>query len=60
MEIAVLYSKIPEEIKREIVLPYISVDKDEARIMVRIRDSLQNLKRNDLIEKINFELQNYF
>ena len=56
LEIAVLYSKIPEEIKREIVLPYISVDKDEARIMVRIRDSLKNLKRNDLIEKINLEL----
>ena len=56
LEIAVLYSKIPEEIKREIVLPYISVDKDEARIMVRIRDSLKDLKRNDLIEKINLEL----
>ena len=56
LEIAVLYSKIPEEIKREIVLPYISVDKDEARIMVRIKDSLENLKRNDLIEKINLEL----
>jgi len=51
-----LYSKIPSEIKKEIVLPYISVDKNEARIIVRIRDSLQNLKRNDLIEKINLEL----
>ena len=32
LEIAVLYSKIPEEIKKEIVSPYISVEKDEARI----------------------------
>ena len=32
LEIAVLYSKIPETIKKEIVTPYISVDKDEARI----------------------------
>ncbi len=56
LEIAVLYSKIPEEIKKEIVSPYISVDKDEARIMVRIRDSLRDLKRNDLIEKINSDL----
>ena len=32
LEIAVLYSKIPEEIKKEIISPYISVDKDEARI----------------------------
>ena len=48
LEIAVLYSKIPEEIKKEIVSPYISVDKDEARINVRIKDSLENLRRNDL------------
>ena len=56
LEIAVLYSKIPETIKKEIVLPYISVDKDQARITVRIKDSLENLRRNDLIKKINSEL----
>ncbi|MDA8764791.1 MMPL family transporter [Candidatus Pelagibacter bacterium] len=56
LEIAVLYSKIPETIKNEIVLPYISVEKDEARISVRIKDSLENLRRNDLINKINYEL----
>ncbi len=56
LEIAVLYSKIPEEIKKEIVSPYISVDKDEARITVRIKDSLENLRRNDLINKINTDL----
>ena len=56
LEIAVLYSKIPETIKKEIVSPYISVDKDEARISVRIKDSLENLRRNDLIKKINSEL----
>ena len=57
LEIAVLYSKIPVEIKKEIVTPYISVEKDEARIAVRIKDSLENLRRNDLIIKINNELQ---
>ena len=56
LEIAVLYSKIPDEIKKEIVSPYISVDKDEARVSVRIKDSLENLRRNDLIQKINTEL----
>ena len=38
LEIAVLYSKIPEEVKKEIISPYISVEDDEARIVVRIRD----------------------
>jgi len=56
LEIAVLYSKIPLSIKKEIVSPYISVEKDEARISVRIKDSLENLRRNDLIKKINFDL----
>ena len=56
LEIAVLYSKIPEEIKKEIVTPYISVQNDEARIVVRIKDSLENLRRNELINKINSEL----
>ena len=53
LEIAVLYSKIPDEIKTEIISPYISVEKDEARISVRIKDSLKDLRRDDLIKKIN-------
>ena len=56
LEIAVLYSKIPEEIKKEIVSPYISVDNDEARISVRIKDSMNDLRRDDLIKKINNEI----
>ena len=56
LEIAVLYSKIPNEIKKEIVSPYISVESDEARVSVRIKDSLKDLRRNDLIKKINLEL----
>ncbi len=56
LEIAVLYSKIPSEIKKEIITPYISVENDEARISVRIKDSLKDLRRNDLILKINNEI----
>ena len=56
LEIAVLYSKIPKTIKEEIVSPYISVEKDEARISIRVKDSLKDLRRNDLIKKINSEL----
>ena len=43
-------------IKEEIISPYISVDEDEARISVRIKDSLKDLRRNDLIKKIDSEL----
>tara|TARA_B100001093_G_scaffold277061_1_gene264777 strand:+ start:11478 stop:13943 length:2466 start_codon:yes stop_codon:yes gene_type:complete len=58
LEVAVLYSKFPSDIKKEIVSPYISVENDEARISVRIKDSLKDLRRNDLINKINNDLKN--
>jgi len=58
LEMGVLYSKIPDSIKKEIVDPYISIKDNEARISLRIKDSKENLRRNDLIEKIEFDLKN--
>ena len=58
LEMGVLYSKIPDSIKKEIVDPYISVKDNEARISVRIKDSQENLRRNELIKKINYDLEN--
>ena len=58
LEMGVLYSKIPESIKTEIIDPYISIKDNEARINLRIIDSQENLRRNDLIKKINYDLEN--
>ena len=58
LEMGVLYSKIPESIKIEIIDPYLSIKDNEARISLRIIDSHKNLRRNDLINKINFDLKN--
>ena len=58
LEMGVLYSKIPESIKTEIIDPYISIEDNEARINLRIIDSQENLRRNDLINKINYDLEN--
>ena len=58
LEMGVLYSKIPDTIKKEIVDPYISIKDSEARISLRIKDSLEDLRRNDLINQINFDLEN--
>ena len=57
LEMGVLYSKIPESIKTEIIDPYISIKDNEARVNLRIIDSQKNLRRNDLIKKINFDLK---
>ena len=58
LEMGVLYSKIPDNIKKEIVDPYISIKDSEARVSLRIKDSLEGLRRNDLINKINYDLKN--
>ena len=58
LEMGVLYSKVPDSIKREIVDPYISIKDSEARISLRVKDSLPDLRRNDLINQINSDLEN--
>ena len=58
LEMGVLYSKIPKTIKKEIVDPYISIPNSEARINLRIKDSQEGLRRNELINKINYDLEN--
>ena len=58
LEMGVLYSKIPESIKTEIIDPYISIEDNEARISLRIIDSQEDLRRNNLIKKINYDLKN--
>jgi len=58
LEIGVLYTKIPDTIKKEIIDPYISIENNEARISLRVLDSKKNLRRNELINKINYDLEN--
>ncbi len=58
LEMGILYSKIPESIKKDIIDPYISIKDNEARISLRIIDSQDGLRRNDLINQINYDLEN--
>jgi len=58
LEMGVLYSKMPDSIKKEIIDPYISIKDNEARINLRIIDSKENLRRNELINKIQNDLEN--
>ena len=58
LEMGVLYTKIPDNIKKEIVDPYISIKDSEARISLRIKDSQEGLRRNDLFNKIDYDLKN--
>jgi len=58
LEMGVLYSKIPDSIKKEIIDPYISIKDNQARINLRLIDSKKNLRRNNLIKQINYDLEN--
>jgi len=58
LEMGILYSKMPDSIKKEIIDPYISIKDNEARINLRIIDSKKNLRRNELINKIQNDLEN--
>ena len=58
LEMGVLYSKIPDSIRKEIVDPYISISDSEARINLRIKDSKEGLRRNELINQIKYDLKN--
>ena len=58
LEMGVLYAKIPNSIKKEMINPYISIKNNEARISLRVIDSKEGLRRNELIKKINYDLEN--
>ncbi len=57
LEMAILYSKLPEDIKKSIVTPYVSIENNEARISLRIIDSNPNLNRKELLIKIQKDLE---
>ncbi len=60
LEMGVLYDKLPKDIKEQIIKPYISVKDDEARITMRILDSKEDLRRKELINRIQNDLKTKF
>jgi len=56
VELALLFNQLPERLRQLLVTPYVSVEHNEARLTVRIRDSDPSLKRNELLNKIRADL----
>lgn len=56
VELALLFNQIPERLKQMLVTPYVSVEHNQVRISVRIRDSDPSLKRNELLDRIRADL----
>ena len=56
LELGVMNKKIPDRIRSDMVDPFVSVDHNEARFFVRILDSLEDIRRKDLLERIGSDL----
>ena len=55
-ELAIVNKRMPDELKESMIKPYISIANNEARVNLRIIDSLENLRRNDLLQTIRQDL----
>ena len=58
MELAILYTKVPAEVKKSLVDAYVSIKDNEARLMARILDSKPDLRRKELLETVRHDLVN--
>ncbi len=54
-ELAVFYKELPQKTKQAIISPYVSIKNNEARISGRIKDSDKNLRRNELLKKMQYD-----
>ena len=55
--LALVYRRVPEDLKRSLIDPYIDILWDEARISLRIRDTLPDLHRKELLDRIRAGLR---
>ncbi|MDD5458237.1 MAG: MMPL family transporter [Phycisphaerae bacterium] len=55
-ELALLYSETPDKFRNMLVKPYVSVNDNEARFWVRVKDSQKSLRRNELLGKIKRDM----
>ena len=56
LELALLRSVLPEDIRETLLYSYINKDDSVVRVSTRVNESADNLNRNELLEKINNDL----
>lgn len=57
VELALMYNELPLEFKKILLSPYVNTEYNEARFVVRIVDSNKELRRDELLKRIQKELQ---
>ncbi len=56
-QLALLYTQLPDKFKDMVITPYVSIPDNQARLTVRIKDSLKGLKRDSLLKKIKSDME---
>ena len=60
LELALLRSVLPEDIKETLLYSYINKDDSKVRISARVLESAKTLNRKELLDQINYDLINKF
>lgn len=55
-QLALLYSELPEKFRSMMLTPYVSVEHNQIRYAIRVKDSEKTLKRNLLLKMIRQDL----
>ncbi len=55
-QLALLYNEFPENLKKQILSPYLNIEDNQVRFNIRIVDSNPDLRRDELLKRIKTEL----
>ncbi len=58
-ELSVLYNEVPENYKKDLLEPYLSINENMVKINARVKDSAE-INRDKLIKDINLELNSLY
>jgi predicted RND superfamily exporter protein len=58
VELAIVQKSLPEDIKKLMVSPYFSEDKEQARITVRVKETSRDLRRDQFLTDLRSQLVN--
>ncbi len=58
LELSVLYKNLPKDLKEQIISPYVLIDKNQARISMRVIDTHSELRRSEFINDLNKYIEN--
>ncbi len=56
VELPLVYNELPEKYREQLVSPYVSVEHNQVRLNARIIDTMESLRRNQLLDRIKSDI----